>query len=441
MTIRTFLRRTSGTLGVLLLSLCVMGAIGAPVTPETKQEVITKATKLLDDRAYVAGIDFDKLAEHLAKHKKAIDDTTDDRAFAAAVNKAFREFGISHIRVLTPQAATNRKTTSQVGIGVTARKVDDGLVIADVIDGSPAEAAGVRQGDLIIKIDGQEVASTEPLAGEEGSKVVVTVKRNGDAPIEDISIIRGKFSTKKPETLTMVGDDAAVLRIHTFSVGYDSKNVDALMGKLAESGRQLLIVDLRGNGGGRVANLREFLGYFLPKGAGVGTSVSRAMAKRYKESHDGDALDAVAIARSVGANMKVPNDPANRFTGKVAVLIDRGSASASEIFAAALRELMDAPLIGTPSAGAVLVSVHTRLTEGWELQMPTSDYVTVQGLRLEGHKLKPEIEVRGPRKPNDAAHDECVVEAIKYLKRPVPVPGKMIPIPSVPEPVGAEAGK
>ena len=95
------------------------------------------------------------------------------------------------------------------------------------------------------------------------------------------------------------------------------------------------------------------------------------------------------------------------------MLINRGSASASEICAAALRECSAAPIIGSKSAGAVLASTYARLALGWELQYPVTDYVTIKGMRLEGNPLQPDHETTSNP---DSKEDVVLAKALEMLR-------------------------
>jgi carboxyl-terminal processing protease len=102
------------------------------------------------------------------------------------------------------------------------------------------------------------------------------------------------------------------------------------------------------------------------------------------------------------------------FTGKIAVLTNRGSASASEITTAALKEQVGAIQVGQRTAGAVLASTYGRLPEGWSLQYPVSDFVTGKGLRLESNPLAPDVEEAG--RTGEDGVDPVVQAAVKKLK-------------------------
>lgn len=434
---RTAPRAFSAWLTLALVLVLGTLAFAQPITAETKQAVLDQLRKVVNERAYTASVDFNKLDQHLAKHQDAIDRAVDARAFSTAVNKALREFKISHFRLLTPLTATNRRSTERVGIGVAARKTDDGLVLQDVVEGGPAEHAGLRQGDLIIRIDSEPAVSTEPLAGAEGSTLLLTVRRADGDTTEDITVTRGKFQTRRPESLVTTAPGRAVMRIPTFSVGYDARAIESFFKQLKDQQVTLLVLDLRSNGGGRVTNLNHLLSFFLERDTDIGTNISRTLSRRYQEQTKGDPTDAVAIAKWTRANFRIRAQQQSRFTGRVAVLIDRNSASASEIAATALRELRTAPLVGTPSAGAVLVSTHLPLSQGWELQFPLSDYVSIKGVRLEAYKIQPDSTVTGPRS-KDPAIDPCVIKAFELLASLPPEPARAPAAPSDPKPAAPE---
>ncbi|HTQ11379.1 MAG TPA: S41 family peptidase, partial [Fimbriimonadaceae bacterium] len=103
------------------------------------------------------------------------------------------------------------------------------------------------------------------------------------------------------------------------------------------------------------------------------------------------------------------------FTGQIAVLMNRGSASASEIACAALKDWRDAVLVGQKSMGAVLASVYGPLPDGFELQYPVQDYITIKGERLEGHPRVPDLDVAS----DPGAPDDVPQKALDFLRKRV----------------------
>lgn len=380
------------------------------VTAAQRTDILKGIAEIIERRMYVTGVDVKKWSDHLAKHQADIDKADDIRGFTTAVNRAFREFGFSHLRLRSPSAARSRQTGPvAVGFGLQVEKEERGLAVRAVTPESPAAKAGLEVGDVIVELDGK-AASPELLAGEAGSASKIKVLKKSGQTVE-VELQRSQFSTARKETLTWIGDDVAVLRVFTFSRGYNRANLETLIGEANEKAKYL-VLDLRSNGGGATDNLRHLLSLLLPPDTVIGTFINKREAAAYAEKH-GEALDPIKIAGEVERKYKTSEQKVAHFKGKLAVLTNRGSASASEICAAALHEIAGAPLIGARTAGAVLASVYGRLPHGFELQYPITDYVTVKGIRLEGNPLKPDYETGVIPA---AERDEAVEKAIEVLK-------------------------
>ena len=194
--------------------------------------------------------------------------------------------------------------------------------------------------------------------------------------------------------------ETALLRIPSFEGTYDQEGVAELMDEAKDA--KNLIVDLRGDPGGEVENMRQFLGLLMPANSLVGTFVSRGMADHFAAS-DGVGNDPIKIAAWAHNEFHPTSSGIEPFKGHIAVLVDSGSASAAEIVANALHEIRNSPIIGTPTAGAVLESTFGRLSYGFRIQFPVGDYVSHGGARLEGHPLKPDVIAN-----SDAAVDAAI---------------------------------
>jgi len=395
----------------LCLAVTTVSAFAQAITSEEKEAVLKGVEEILTQRAFVPGADLKKWPELLAKHKEAIDKAEEQPAFTLAVNRALREFGFSHVRLQTPRGAQARNSTTAVGVGFAARPEKDGLVVTNVMPKSSAEEAGIKPGHKIVSVDGKPAENTTALGGDKDTEVTVKVK--DEAGVErEVKLKRTEFSTVRKETLTWVDDETAVLRVFTFSRGYDGKNIESLISEANDKKAKHLIVDLRSNGGGAVNNLQHMLSLLLPPDTVVGTFISRVAATRYFEEKKTDVADPVEIAKWYDRKYRTSARPVN-FKGKIAVLTNRGSASASEIAAAALKENVKAPVVGSRTAGAVLASVFGRLPHGFQLQYPVSDFVTAGGIRLEGNPVLPDAEVTGRA---EDGKDPAVAKAIELLK-------------------------
>jgi len=365
-----------------------------PFGPETKKAVLQRIGEILSKNAYVPGVDFGKWPEIVASESQSIEEAKDEAAFTQALNRSLRRLGISHIVLATPKAAQARRERKAIGIGVGLQKESDGLRVINLFPQSPAAEAGIQLGDVILEVDGKPATDLAQLSGDEGAQLRLKLRKH-DGKTAEVSLVRRAFSTVLPDTLTWVDGESVVLKVHTFDRGYDRQAIERMMDE-AKDAKQL-ILDLRGNGGGAVANFMHLLAQFLPQNTPVGTFVSRAMVERFVKETQGDPTDLRAIARWSDSKVKPARTDRKPFAGKVAVLVDRRSGSASEIVAAALQEQLEAPVVGTPSAGAVLVSVMATLPGGFQLQYPISDYITMEGVRLEGTGVRPTLEVSPPK--------------------------------------------
>lgn len=379
---------------------------------EVKDAVLKRMTELIERAAYVPGVDFTKWAEFVGKRQAEIDKAANADEFVRALNGGLREFGFSHIVMSTPRATQARLERKTVGIGVRLQPEENGMRVISTVPGAPASEAGIEAGDLILQANGKKVSDTTQIGGDAGSTVVLKVQKS-DGKTKDYKLVRRAFSTAQPETLNWVNADTAVLRIPTFDLGYNRKKVEELM---TEAGKaKSLIVDLRSNGGGAVVNLTHLMGMLLPPGTPIGTFVGRQMVQRYVAETGGKESDIIEIAKWTKDKVRAGKTNVEPFKGAIAVLVNGGSGSAAEIAAAALQDQVGSPVIGTKSAGAVLVSVMVPLPHGYQLQYPINDFVTVSGYRLEGNGVKPDLEA--PLTTKFGEPDAGIERAVAMLQR------------------------
>jgi carboxyl-terminal processing protease len=361
----------------------------APFDAARKAEILKGLEDIVTKRAFVPGVDFSMWPSFVEKKKTDIDKAESEADFTRVMNGILHDFGISHIRFRTPKAAESRTSGTTSGLGIQVKKVDAGLEVTAVLPAGPGGQVGLEAGDIIKEIEKKPASDPRAIQVEEGKTLSCTVlKKNGET--KEITLENKRFSSRRPETLTWIADDAAVLKLYSFSNGYDRKNIERLVGEVNGKAKYL-IIDLRSNGGGAVSNLNHFLSLLMPSDTPVGTFVSRSTMDAYQKEKQSKDADPIAIAAWAARKFKTNKRPVEPFTGKIAVLINRGSASASEIAAAALKDCRDAVLVGQRSMGAVLASVYGKLPGGFELQYPVQDYVTIKGVRLEGNPREPDL--------------------------------------------------
>ena len=262
------------------------------------------------------------------------------------------------------------------GVGMEVGIRDDILTVIAPLKGTPAYKAGIKSGDKIVKIGDTLTSkmSTEEavklIRGKKGTLVNFTVVRDGvDEPIE-ISVVRDVIDI--PTIDTEVKEGVFVIHLYNFSAISANLFRNALR-EFVESGKTKMIIDVRGNPGGYLEAAIDMASWFLPAGKTV-----------VKEDFR-DASDA-QVYRSKGYN--IFNDQL-----KLAVLIDGGSASASEILAGALQENGRATVVGSQSFGKGSVQELVKITDDTSLKVTIAKWLTPDGNSISHGGITPDIKV------------------------------------------------
>lgn len=250
------------------------------------------------------------------------------------------------------------------GIGVEFFVLDDTIYIVNVIEGGPSEKAGVLDGDKIITINDSIVAGngvynndvTNLLKGTAGSKVTIGIKRNGEVTLKQIPITRGTIPVRSVDVAYMLDDKTGLIKINRFSGTTYDEFLEAA-DELTDAGMENLVLDLRGNGGGYLDAAVKILDQlFSTKSLLVYTEGRRYDRQEYnstgKSKYNLDLL---------------------------MVLIDEGSASASEIVAGAVQDNDRGLIIGRRSFGKGLVQEQYQLRDGSALRLTVAKYFTPSG--------------------------------------------------------------
>ena len=263
------------------------------------------------------------------------------------------------------------------GIGVEITVKDNVLTVVSPIEGSPAYRAGIQTGDKIIKIDGKLAAdmtlpeAVKSIRGEKGTKVTLTVMREGvEKPLE-FTVIRDVIPIKSVRS-TLLTPKIAYVRISNFQ----SKTTSDLSAELdkRENGRKLegLILDLRNNPGGLLSQAIDVSDLFLESGVIVST--------KGRES----SQDMRATAQKKRTDRNYP----------IIVLVNGGSASAAEIVAGALQDNKRALILGTKTFGKGSVQTIIPLSDGSGLRLTTAMYYTPSGRSIQASGIEPDVEVK-----------------------------------------------
>lgn len=279
-----------------------------------------------------------------------------------------------HSRYLSPEIAKNEREALNgtfEGIGAYLSERDGFVIIAAPIPGTPAERAGIRPGDRILKVDGVDVRSDSvtdlqsKVRGPSGSTVQLEVLHD-DGSIEQMSITRANIDIPSV-TWGMLPNNVAHIHLNQFSAQAEEDIKEALIAA-NQAGATRIILDLRNNPGGYVDQLMRVASQFLPKGSTV----------LIEEDRDGNRTP--YITDSTGLANTTP----------MVVIINGNSASAAEILAGALQAAKRATIIGEPSFGTATVLLPFELDEGAQIRLGTSQWLTPAGEVVRGKGINPD---------------------------------------------------
>ena len=289
------------------------------------------------------------------------------------------------------------------GIGIELGKKDGVLSVIAPLKDSPAQKAGVKSGDKIIKIDQTSTSdisidkAVDLIRGEKGTAVVLIIVRGDEKTPREINIVRDKIQI--PTIETEKKGDVFIIRLFNFSANSTTLFRESLQ-EFVDAKTPKLILDLRGNPGGFLEASIDMASWFLPAGK---TVVIEKVGETGKEK----------IYRSKGYNIFKKGL-------KMVILIDGGSASASEILAGALSEHGIAKLVGQKTFGKGSVQELIKITDDTSLKVTIAEWLTPNKVQLSGNGLKPDVEVAGSNgngKDNGAKDKDPQLEkALELLK-------------------------
>ena len=264
------------------------------------------------------------------------------------------------------------------GLGIVVTKEEDGDIIKIVspIDDTPAKRAGLKSGDLIIKLDDETVRdmplhdAVQVMRGEPGSEIILTIQREDEEELLEVTIVRAIIKVDSVRS-RMLEPGYAYLRISNFQVRTEEDFVEHLEDLIDEADGELqgLVLDLRDNPGGLLTSAVSVSSVFLDHEQRIVTTRGRAKSSHAEENADG--IDLIGGA-------------------PVVVLINGGSASASEIVAGALQDNQRALLLGTRSFGKGSVQTLVPLNQDSALKLTTARYYTPSGRSIHEKGIDPD---------------------------------------------------
>ena len=361
----------AGALSVLLIGICAWGAIGilrggfpfgtyasGQVSENDVSAKLDLLNSLIDQYyLYEGEVDEDALAEGIYS------------GYTAALGDPYTEY---YDREET--AALMESTSGEFsGIGATMTQNTDGpgAVITAVYEDSPAAEAGLQTGDVISKVDGNDVSGMDLdsivslIKGEKGTEVKITVLRYGQEI--ETAAVRDIIQMQTVDSV-MLDDQVGYISVSEFDdVTYDQ--FKSALDSLEAQGMAGLVIDLRNNPGGNLDTVTDMLKLLLPEGP------------------------IVSITDKNGDTEEITCDGSNEFTKPLAVLVNQYSASASEVFCGAVQDYGIGSIVGVTTFGKGVVQQLMDLGDGTCLKVTIAEYYTPSGRSINGIGVEPDVEV------------------------------------------------
>lgn len=286
------------------------------------------------------------------------------------------------------------------GIGAILQKVNEQVMIRTLEPGKPAEKAGLLPGDIILKIDGVSVEKkaigdvSSLLRGEANTPVVLTIQREAPRKVFDVKIQRQKIEIQAIQDARMIGKSLAYFRVAEWQ-DHTATQADTALGDLKKKGMKALVIDLRNNDGGLLAQAVALSERFLPKGKKV-VSVQSKIKEQRKEYF-------------VSEKGKYGNID-------LVILVNEKSASASEVFSGAMQDHRRAMIVGVKTYGKGSVQSVIPLDDVSAMKLTTARYLTPSGRVIDMIGLTPDrVVANGPE--GTPGTDRQILEAIAILKQ------------------------
>jgi len=332
-----------------------------------------------------------------------VDDVSDDSLVESAINGMLTSLD-PHSNYLNPKNFNDMKVQTRGefgGLGIEV-SMENGLVkVVSPIDDTPAARAGLKPGDLITHLDGDPVQgmtlpeAVEKMRGPVSSEIKLTIRREGREPF-DVKLIRATIKIQSVRS-HLEGDNIAYIRITTFNEQTDVGLNNAMKNLKQQAGGKLLgvVLDLRNDPGGLLDQAVAVADAFLEKGEIVSTRGRRSEDAQRYNARPGDIAAGLPVA----------------------VLINGGSASASEIVAGALQDHHRAILLGTRSFGKGSVQTIIPLPGHGAMRLTTARYYTPSGRSIQAKGIDPDIVVEAAKIEKTPEKGEAKVATASDLKR------------------------
>ena len=388
------------SLGMSIALMAVAAAVAVAITMVFSTTVFNSKLSSINERQAI----YEKITEINKIVRENFNGEVDETELLDSISAGFA-FGIGddYAQYYTAQEYSELKDDingKAVGIGITCTKDTEGYArLISVFADSPAEISGLMKGDQIVKVAGIDVLTSyseaiAALKGDAGEPVIVTYRREGEDT--EVEITRRKVTVPSVETQMLEGD-IAYIKITEFSsntVNQFESAVGAALDKKAKG----IIFDVRNNGGGTVKSAAQMIDTIVPEGPVISSTNKNGETK--------------VVYTSDSADVSVP----------MTVLVNKNTASAAELFAAALRDFEKAKLVGSVTYGKGVMQDIYPLSDGSAIKITTARFNPPKSENFDGVGLKPDfvVDLSAEQEKTwyelDATSDPQLIKAISVVK-------------------------
>lgn len=377
-----------GALAVLLIVGCIgVGRRLAGLAGNASMEGKVKAIRSMIQEVYIGEVDEKTLQESMLKGYVAGLGDPYSSYFTKEETKEFNEMTSGEF--------------SGLGAILNMNKDTQEVELVKIYKGYPADKAGLKAGDVVIKVDDTDVTGmtlqevVSMIKGEKGTEVKITVTRGEGEEELTVTAVRDTVQVQTVD-YRMLENQIGYIQVTEFDA-VTAEQYQKAMDDLTQQGMTGLVVDLRGNPGGSLDTVCQMLDTMLPEGLIV-----------YMEDKS-------------GARTEETSDAEHQFTKPLAVLVDGNSASASEIFAGAIQDYGIGKIVGTQTYGKGVVQQIFELKDGSSVKLTIAEYFTPKGRNINGKGITPDVKLEAPASGSgtgsqtDPGEDAWVAEAVKAI--------------------------
>lgn len=384
----------------------------AQVTPETRLKIFNQVWETIDKKYYdekFNGVDWKKVRED---YRPKVEAAKHDDEFYGIIKQMVRELQDAHTRFWTPAEAELRRKKQFSSIGLSVEEIDGKIVVTGVQPDSDEEKAGLKAGMIVTLIDGQkaserlnEIRQTIKSSSVQAVKVLSvralfrgkvgsTIKlglSDADKNTLNVSFTRRIFNQSFEVISRKLPDNIGYIKFDTFDLKMSEKMKSAILDLQDTQG---LIIDLRDNGGGQIKFVEKIAGWLFDKKTSLGK-----VKWRNKEP----------IEFFAGGKEK------QLYASPIVILIDKDSASGSELLAVSLQESGRAKIVGSLSCGCLLGIAGAKEIKDGELEFSQIGFISAKNFRVESNGITPDLAVNLQIKDYQEKTDRTLEEAIKLL--------------------------